>query len=240
MVGVVILYGILLLIICLFILSFRKKLQTILRIVLLSASVILFYLFFGVPLLLYSPVQCYLGVYPAGEGSGIHSFYRNVLTGSIKEIDSECIPYGWMFVGNRLYDLPVSTQDRYLPINNDETKPNLQACGFALALPDGYTLQQPMNSFYGYSENERVCKVILGPNYTMGYEGFTGEQLQINVSLLTVPTKNIITKRSKRDGYGGKDESMTVEKGSNKYTIYWRNQPTIIDSVAESFIKQLP
>lgn len=106
MVGVVIKYIILFLVLCLFILSFFKNIQLLFRIPLFLTSVFLFYLFIGIPFLLYSPVQCYLGTRSGAGSSGAHYMYRNILTGTIKEIRSDCIPIGWKFVETRFDKLP--------------------------------------------------------------------------------------------------------------------------------------
>jgi hypothetical protein len=135
--------------------------------------------------------------------------------------------------------------------------PKTDLCDVSPILPVGYKYQEPLNSFYGltYKEGDgQICKVILGPNYKNGHEGFTGEQIQINVystdktkseDILSDEYRIISTvqlkgyKLYRKDSYGGENLIILLEKNNKIYEIIWRNNPQNIDGVIKQIVDQI-
>ncbi len=131
-------------------------------------------------------------------------------------------------------------------------------CDFTIKLPDGYHIQEPTNSFFGNTETKankgQVCKVILGPHYKPLYEGYSGEQIQIDVypAYLTDITELLRHANEKTDSYlpihayyysrasmGGEDKVLVFENNFRIYEIFWRNEPSNLDSMIKQIVSQL-
>lgn len=130
-------------------------------------------------------------------------------------------------------------------------------CNFILDLPSGYYYQNPINSFYGNRSTTtgkgNICKVILGPKYKAQYEGFSGEQIQINAySTNSTQIGELIQGaattdeylplhgyRFTRPSYGGEDEVLVFENNYVLYEIVWRNNPENIENVIKQIASQL-
>lgn len=75
--------------------SIFSKIRVWLKLVLLVIAISIFYPVYGVPFLVAAPLPCYLGSYAGGGINGMKHMYRNIFTGTVKEIQSQCIPIGW-------------------------------------------------------------------------------------------------------------------------------------------------
>lgn len=130
-------------------------------------------------------------------------------------------------------------------------------CPARIKLPNGYRYQTPLNSFYGLTLKDgegKVCDVILGPNYKSGYEGFSGEQIQINAYRLSGVTPEMILAkdggtlisnspnqlRYTRAGYGGDDEIIISANPSTHIQMIWRaGGTTSLEPLLLSLLKQI-
>lgn len=119
-------------------------------------------------------------------------------------------------------------------------------CNYNLTIPTNYNKQVPLNPFYGITLFEgqgKVCDVLLGPNYKSGYEGFSGEQIQINVYDRSKTDLEEIYKTDraydidksnnqiqyKQPSYGGVNTCILIAKEEVIYKIIWRNNENSID-----------
>ena len=124
-----------------------------------------------------------------------------------------------------------------LPSPTDIDLSNL--CPKNLKIPNGYNEQNPINSFYGITLKKgegKICQVLLGPNYKIGYEGFSGEQIQINVYSKELTTLEKIRSedslesdhstesfiRYTKHSYGGNDEVILINGKNTIFQIIWR------------------
>lgn len=132
-----------------------------------------------------------------------------------------------------------------------------ELCNSTIKLPTGYFYQNPINSFFGWTHTKtqkvEVCNIILGPHYKSSYEGFSGEQIQINAyptaftditELVKQDSKTddylpIHAYKFTRSGYGGEDEVLIFENNLRIYQIIWRNEPNNLDNVVRQIINQL-
>lgn len=75
-----------------------------------------------------------------------------------------------------------------------------KACSLEFSLPTGYVYEQKSgDTFYGSPtvNGGITCGVIYGPNYKAGYEGFSGEMIQINAYVMNkIDTRKLIVEKS--------------------------------------------
>lgn len=144
--------------------------------------------------------------------------------------------------------------------DNDNQTLDLSEICPQIILPENYKYQEPINSFFGITIKGnigKICSVILGPNYKQGYEGFSGEQIQINAypkirvtakKILEVESQQILNKENfdkyiqyEKSSYGGKDQIIVFENDTTTYQIIWRetlaNQN--IDNVILEIVNQI-
>lgn len=156
-------------------------------------------------------------------------------------------------VANNFQTKKNSSQNGNISVSRTKKSESSDLCSFTLAIPENYRKQQPTNSFYGITLKDgqgTVCDVLLGPNYNNQYEGFTGEQVQINAYassqtnikeiLFADSAKNIKEKdfytRYTRPSYGGEDEVMLIKKENIIYQLIWRNN-TDTNNLEDTAIK---
>lgn len=135
-------------------------------------------------------------------------------------------------------------------INTSPTPISQPLCPTDIIPPKNYTVQNPLNSFYGWSDGGTACTVFLGPNYKAGYEGFSGEQIQLNVypsdkvfdtTQLKKGTSIGNTQSYIKDSYGGSDEFIIIKGETQVFEVIWRENPSSknIENAVKEVIKQL-